>query len=542
MHGNGGHVRRNRPAIGISLLLAGLFLALGGLWQPAGTASQATEFPPILYDAVRDDQRAAIVEETAGELSLYEIEATLGRGAESQPGIITGVVDLAYVNGTGGPLTDLYVRLYANDPRYGDGEIELLEVAVAGEATVPEPVAGSDETAVRLPLPAPLAAGEMVAVTMGFESTVPVQPRSSYGMYSIQPSTGTWALAHWFPLVAGYTALDGWNIGPLTEIGDPIFSNTALFDVTLTAPSDLVVVTTGTAVSETVTGDLTRRRYVSGPVRDFTMVADDNFASVSDEVDGVVVTSYFNPEDREAGERVLQYGLQSLAIFNDLFGPYPYVEMDLVEVALQGGVAGIEFPQLMMIGADYYDDGPTTGPLADFLEFTVAHEVAHQWWYGMIGNDHYADAFIDEGLTNYVTTVYFERQYGADEGDEQRDLNLLLSYLMMLFRSGDEVADKPTDDFRSQGTYGSIIYGKAALGFGAIRDAIGGEAFFAALRDYAERERFTIATPDDLLAAFERASGQELDALWQSWFEETNGLATFDEQDYFDLLEEFGLR
>jgi hypothetical protein len=65
--------------------------------------------------------------------------------------------------------------------------------------------------------------------------------------------------------------------------------------------------------------------------------------------------------------------------------------------------------------------------------------------------------------------------------------------------------------------------GKAGLGFVAIRDEIGDVAFFEALRSYADSSRFDVATPADLLRAFERASDRDLDALWTLWFHDTRG-------------------
>ncbi|MGI8643940.1 MAG: M1 family aminopeptidase, partial [Thermomicrobiales bacterium] len=91
----------------------------------------------------------------------------------------------------------------------------------------------------------------------------------------------------------------------------------------------------------------------------------------------------------------------------------------------------------------------------------------------------------------------------------------------------DEIAAQPTDDFPGASAYGTTIYSKAALGFGAIRDEIGDDAFFAALNAYYEANRFGVAAPDDLLAAFETASNEQLDELWRHWFEAAEG-----DQDY----------
>ena len=93
-------------------------------------------------------------------------------------------------------------------------------------------------------------------------------------------------------------------------------------------------------------------------------------------------------------------------------------------------------------------------------------------------------------------------------------------YLRLLQSSGDEIADLPIDETWDDPGRGAILYGKAALGFLAIRVEIGDDDFFAAIRGFAETWAFRIAEPGDLLAAFETASGDELDALWSRWFEQ----------------------
>ena len=186
-----------------------------------------------------------------------------------------------------------------------------------------------------------------------------------------------------------------------------------------------------------------------------------------------------------------------------------------------------------MYGATFSDD-------PEGFAFIVAHEIGHQWWYGMVGNDQYDHAFIDEGLTNFVTTIYFREMYGAAKAVEQTERNLTLWYLAMLYAGdGDQLVDYPTDDFPTQGDYGATIYGKGALGFGAILDAIGDDAFFAALKDYLQDFRFKVATPVDLRAVFERASGQDLDELWHHWFEAKEGKQDYDPSDFVRLREKY---
>jgi aminopeptidase N len=144
-------------------------------------------------------------------------------------------------------------------------------------------------------------------------------------------------------------------------------------------------------------------------------------------------------------------------------------------------------------------------------------------------------------MANYSSILYFEEQYGPEVAKQQADINLELPYLMMLFTDGDEIVDQPTDAFPNAGTYGTTIYGKGALGFQAIHEEIGDDAFYAGLKAYVEQERFGVALPEDLKGAFEQASGKDLTELWHHWFQAEEGMQDYTEQDYHDLLNEFGL-
>jgi hypothetical protein len=494
---------------------------------------------PGLYSPILANDREAIYSATAGRLTRYKIDATLTPAGDS-PAKITGTLDLSYYNGTGKAQDSLYFRLYPNGKEYADGGLTLDQVVVNGRTI--DPKLSVEDTVAQVRLSDPVNNEAVVDLKISFTTTIPNNPVGSYGMFRVETDTGTYALAHWEPLLAGYDPDSGWNLQPLSVLGDPVFTNAALYDVTLHTPSDLVVVTTGSEVDSKSDGDNEiARHFLTGPVRDFVMAANSTFVSKSTMVDGTKVNSWYRPEDESGGEAVLKYGAQSLEVYGRLFGEYPYSELDLVQVDLGGGAAGVEFPQLLFIGGSHYAADSFTQQIPGFLEFVVAHEVGHQWWYAMVGNDQYEHAFIDEGLTNYMTTVYFSEEYGADQGMQQLNLNLKLPYFSMLFGGqGDQIVDQPTDDFPNQDDYSSTIYGKAALGFDAIRTAIGDQAFFGAVKAYAAQYQFQVATPTELEAEFEKVSGDDLKQLWRHWFQAADGNKDFDANDLADLLQAIG--
>ena len=361
--------------------------------------SGAGDRDPLLYEAVLPDQRADIMAATTGRLSRYRLAVTLQPETGARPGTpaasptigstpvpamtITGTEDLLYVNDTGHTLTELWFRLYANDARYAEGGISVGGIAVDGVPVLATNVpptnatadaAGNDPTLLHIALPAPVPIAGTAHVTMGFTTSVPTQPGAPWEIFAFDPERSTWALAGWFPILAGFDPTTGWELRPLSRWGDPIFANTALYDVTVSAPRDLRLVASGSELAAEPTGNHVRRHYVTGPVRDFALVADDDFATLSRRVGETTVTAHFNPQHAAGAETVLRFAAKALELYNRLFGDYTYAEMDVVEVP---HVAGFEFPQLVYLGSRFFADPAQPGARPRITEFLVAHEVAH---------------------------------------------------------------------------------------------------------------------------------------------------------------------
>jgi hypothetical protein len=523
------HRRRSLPAT-LMLLTALLTNDVTSLAQtpevsPHSPAVQAEASPAadLLDAAIRPEQQDDIANAVPDGLPIYEIAATLDhQESRSEVPVVSGQLRLNFTNLTGEPLAALPFRLYANGPDAENDALTVSDVLVHGQAV--EPALSVDDSVLSVPFAEPLAADATAEISMAFTTELPVDSRNHYGILGVDSRTGTWAMAHWYPIVAGRDPDRGWVLDPPSENGDPIFSTTALYDVSLTAEEDWRLVTTGieTKASAVESDGMTTRQYLSGPVRDFTVVADADLDVATREINGITINSWFQPGQDRVGDAVLTYAAQSVNVLEPLLGPYPYRELDLVGIELSGA-AGVEFPQLIYIGAGYYTDRqPLDAP--NSLDFTVAHEVIHQWFYNLVGNNQYDSAYIDEGLTNYLTAgVYVQRQYSDAAAREAIERYLAGPFENAVEAGNDPVVDQPTDDFPTGNAYVLAAYSKAPLGFQAIREQIGDEAFFAALQSYVEEFRFGVATPEDLKAAFEAASGENLDALWTHWFERAEG-------------------
>ena len=501
----------------------------GGTPAATPTASGHGDTDPDLYAGVAPDSRDAVYAATAGTLSRYAIDLAVTPATASELTTFSGTVDLLFVNPTNRNLDAAVFRLYANDPRYGDGGIAMRDVEVGGVAT--EPALSVGDTVATVPLGTELAPGEAVTIRYAFDGTVANDPAGSYGMFTYSPGSGTLALAHWYPILAGIEPDEDWKVEPVSVNGDPIYSNTSLYDVTITMPPAWKIASSGVEMATDTSGGETTHRFVTGPSRDFTFVADASLDRITRQVGETEVVSWYNPDDGVGAAAVLAAGVATLEQYEPLLGDYPFAQLDLVEVSVGNGAAGIEFPQLVFIGGDYYDEAPVVAPAISYLESLVVHEVIHQWFYGLVGNDQYAHGFQDESLANYLMSYFYELQYGDDEFAVCYLSENEIPYLRYLFSAGDVVTDYPADDYATGSAYVVAAYFKGAVALNAIREAIGDRAFFDGLNRYVADFRFAVATPDDLRAAFEAASGEDLYALWANWFNEENGTQDFTEAD-----------
>jgi hypothetical protein len=497
----------------------------------ASSASTDPDYAPLIDSVEADYLR------TTPDLTRYEFDGRFTPASEDADARIQGRLEITYRNHTGVPLDTIYFRLYPNAPEYDDGDMKIIRSTV-DDASAPGRFS-LDDTLYSIPLDTPLKVGERAEVMLTFETVIPTDPRRSYGMFKYDTDTNTYSLAHWLPLLAGWDAENGWNTGPISINGDPVFTEAAVFDVDLVTPVDLVFVSSGSLIDQWSDKTSKQWHFASGPSRDFVMTASSDFVVTETTVGETTVRSYAWPGSEDGAKRVLDSGAKALKLYNDLIGLYPYEELDLVQVAIGNGAGGVEFPGMVYIGASFYDvNSGNIDP--SFLEFVVVHEVAHQWFYGVVGNNQYQHAFMDESLANYLSIVYFAAEYGTEAANQQANLNLRLGYFDLLFQQGDKVVDQPTDAFPSMHEYGVIIYGKGALAFLELRQTIGTDAFFAGLHRYYQDNAFTVAKPEDMKAAFEQASGQDLTQFWTHWFEEAKGAEDFDATDLARLLREIG--
>lgn len=487
--------------------------------------------------AIKPDLREEIAAALSAGMPEYTITAELFDFDDLRS--IEGEMTLTYTNTTGEVLDELPLRMWANSAARDDDAIEIDDVQIDGRNA--EFTLSDQNSIAMIALPQTLAPNEMLTLDLTFTSVLPNDSRDYYGMYNYETETGSWAMAHWYPMLPGRDPITGWELRPTSVNGDPVFTDTGLYDVTTIAPEDLTLITSGVVVEQDTADGITTTVWNAKPSRDFVMFADGDMISASHEVDGTEIISWAEPSHEDAADAVLAWTVDSVELFNELLGEYPYQTLQAFEAEMYWA-AGVEYPQMFAMSSNYYD-GPVPGyeSVADaqlsganrlqiqeeewtYFEFTVAHEVVHMWFYNLVGNNQYQHAYMDESLTQYLSAyVYFREVHGKTVADDVYQYTLTEPFAEIVETNRDVIVDHPTDDFASGSMYTNAVYTKGAVGFGAIHEELGDEAFFAGLQSYVEDFRFHVATPDDLLAAWQAQTDTDLEPLWVHWFERREG-------------------
>jgi aminopeptidase N len=176
------------------------------------------------------------------------------------------------------------------------------------------------------------------------------------------------------------------------------------------------------------------------------------------------------------------------------------------------------------------------------IEFVTAHEVAHQWWHGVVGSDSRRHPFQDECLAQYSAMLYIAERYGAERARREADQQVAAGYHMMrLMGREDAPVDRPASAFGDMLTYGGVVYGKGPFMYPALREELGDRAFFAALRGYVHENRFGTAPPRSLFHRMARGRhAQAVRAIVQRWLDEAHGDDDLGQPDLAGMLGQSG--
>lgn len=437
--------------------------------------------------------------ENCGAIPYYEISLSVNPATAQ----VTGHQEIRYTNLEDKHLDEIYLRLFPNTPSFG-GRMTVTQPLLAGWPVTP--ITEFEGSALRLPVDPPLDVGQSITLSMDFTVDVPTTDQIGHALFAYV--RGVMALPTIYPLIPVYDN-EKWNIEIAPEHSDDTYTDIAAYQVQVTAPTTMTLVASG-ACSQQAEDTVTTWFCEAAPMRDFVLILGENFALANRVSMNVVVNSYFYRGHRRGGDKALTVATDALTIFNELFGPYPYAELDIVETP--NNLGGMEYPSLVVIEDALY-------PGITGMEWLVAHEVAHQWWFGVVGSDQIDEPWLDEALTQYSTLLYYEKVYGENKAADLLHERFVHTHESLIRKGRDMPAGLPARAYSPE-FYWQIVYDKGALYFYELRQIVGDDAFFEILKTYYNRHRYGIATPNSFLAVVEDVTGDRYRDLFERWIAE----------------------
>ncbi|MBI1766699.1 MAG: hypothetical protein HYR56_35280 [Acidobacteria bacterium] len=420
---------------------------------------------------------------------------------------------------------------------------------------------------IRVELPKKLLPDQTLELTLNFSARLPRVQKEEAGLYAhfLQELSDAVSeerqavdtrdvflagddvilLGYFFPMLIANQMQVG-ELGLVAGASGAVFSETADYEVSINTDENLQVFASGVSAESTSTKLLNLLKisyrwhtFRAEKLRGFVLIVSENLKAAEKRVGETRVVSYYREADERLGKRLLEMAVRALEIYEAAFGHYPYPQLQIVEAPLPPGYSGVDLPGTVALAQAYYIDFESTqatrlpGLLREqgdviraALEFTLAHGVAQQWWGGAICSDPQRAPYVEEALSAYSAAYYHEAAYGAALGKLIIDQQLRGAYhLYRLVGGGDLEVEKQAKEFHSALQYSAIVQAKGALWLAALRQELGDQRFFNALRSYYAAYQFQIVPAENLKFAFLAAAEdpRPVRALYQRWLREKHG-------------------
>lgn len=447
---------------------------------------------------------------TGFECSNYTLSVSLDDTTDS----ILGNLTVDYYNNDSVSFERLPFHLYVYGMRYESrpGDIEIFNITtMTNPKTKLEYDILPGEHLMWVNLSSTLDTGERTQFQIEFNITLPDggYDRSNVNGTDLDQSR-IYKFANSYPMPCVYDEYDGWNTDPYYHDGDPFYFDMAYYDFYIEVPNDMIVAASGELIGVSKIGGRKILHYDPHyPVREVTFSTSKWFQIESEILNGINVSTFFLPEDDWLWSiKALNLAKNAIDLFNDTFGIYPYNTLNVVEEYSWAG--GMEYPCQVYVAASVATEF--------YLEMVIVHEIGHQWFYQLVGNDEVDWAFLDEGLTVWITD-YYRDLYHPDWHllDPHYYLEMVREYYLN-YGLANKINQSIGEFEEGSDNYVYATYRKAPVIFEYLRKYLGIDIFLTGLNNFVKESYFQIATLNDFQECLESIVGYSLDWYFLPWF------------------------
>ncbi|WP_432189291.1 M1 family aminopeptidase [Streptomyces sp. Tue6028] len=403
---------------------------------------------------------------------------TVSLSSDTSGTVWTGHESATFTNASSTPLSEVYLRLWDNY----HGTCSAMPIKVSNVTGGTAGALSVNCTALKIDLPAPLPQGQ--SATIGFDLGITVPSGADRfghdGAFSF--------IGNALPVLAVKDGA-GWHLDPYTNNGESFYSLAADFKVTLDHPSTLLVPATGTSVDTPGSSGRTVTTATASKVRDFAWAAGpfSKISGTSTASTRINVYSVSAISSTDA-QSMLTTAKSAVDAHASRFGAYPYGELDAV-IDNNYWFGGMEYP----------------GFVLDLVSTTaLTHEIGHQWWYGIVGDDEYTSPWLDEAFTDYATDLALNKT-GTNCWNS-----------VSWASSAEKITNSMAYWDAHSSRYSTVVYGYGKCALHDLRRLIGDTAMTKLLKDYATAHWYGVSTTAEFKAAAQAATSTDLTSFWST--------------------------
>jgi aminopeptidase N len=484
-------------ALFVSALVVSACVRVGVSGGPI--AFNPTAIAPVTPGAARLVAPGMPVLDSVPERPLYTLNVTL----DYENNNVHAQERIEFRNPTGGPTTEIKFNVPL---AHRAGVIEVRDARIFGQ---PQALAYElTNTVLTVKLPAQLAEKDGIALAFDFVMKIPIQEAIN-GIGGDDSSHGPGSLTggHWYIMLAPFH--DGtWDTPSYVPVGDPYVETLADYEVSFLAPENIVIAGGGDEQRE---GRLWR--FTLPQARVFAFAASNSYVVDTIEQDGITYIHYGYARHRKFAEAVLYTAARAVKLYSQLYGPYPYKVLRIVET---DRMQGQEYSGLVGIGTTLYEGYIGRGSRHDLIS-TTAHEVAHQWWFQQVGNDQVRTPWLDESFARISELRFYQKYY-------PRDADWWYKYYIVGASKPQGNIDQAIYTYTDNRSYIDGVYRRGLMFLNDLRNLIGTETFDAAMQNYYTAQVNKMTTPDAFFDTLARHTGEDISALTARYFASTPAL------------------
>ncbi|MFX1596736.1 MAG: M1 family metallopeptidase, partial [Promethearchaeota archaeon] len=501
-----------------------VYLCFNGALYVEQTPKYSDDLLEILQETKIESKESPSLSTNGDEFSQYNLSVIFNPSTSSVRGNLT----VNFYNNDPNNFKQIPFHLYLSGMQYDirKGDIDILNVTTLNEPKTPLNFEVK-ETAQLLwvDLESTLMPDERAFFIIEFYSVIPdggIDRANSHG--SDSTNSRIYKFTSFYPMPCVYDKYDGWNTDPYLGNCDPFYYDMANYSLIIEAPNDQVITATGELIDQIPNGERIKYHFdPKFPVREVTFAASKSYQKQSAVINEVKVSTYYLPKSAAIWQdSALDYASKALKVFNETYGLYPYSTLNVVEeYAFYGGM---EYPCQVYISEIIDTYNYPTSVKKQILEKGIVHEIAHQWWYNLVGFDEIDWGFLDEGLTCWSTDYYARHYY---DNWEYFQFTSNYRYYDRVRTHTDEnglhlpakVNQSAYDFIENNVDWVFVSYYKSPLIFEKISRTIGQSNFLLGLNTFFDDYQFKIALLSDLQDALEDTVHESLNWLFSPWFD-----------------------